>query len=482
MEKCSSSELSPSTALCDSLACGPLCVGATESQRGWKKAFEDYAKRVLIHPFYPWLVRWFLIGLLVTLTYSAFFGPNDPRLNFATVMSWIVWWPLLAASYLLFGRVWCAFCPMGALSELVHHKIGLKLKAPGFLKKRWLVAVLLAIAIIYQAWIEEVTHASYSPLFTGLILLSFTTGAVLCGFVFERWTWCRHLCPPGAWSGVFAMSSIVEVRADTSICLAKRCKGIYCYFGRENLPGCPFHQVPKIIETNRYCSTCGNCLKACPNDAISIHLRWPSQEFFTQKKEMLENSLISIAAVGVVAFQLFVMTDTWARISKQARSLPLFSNAPLLYGVSILASVGLAIALFILVSGLYAHFTRQSPQQEMCRFGFAFLPLALMGHIGHNLGHLLTGYQFVPGALLGLAGRAPSVPVEGSLPNWLCLALETSLVVIGFGMSMWALRGVCNSRRIICPRQPAAIPYIGLAVFYASILILLFTIPMVARI
>ncbi len=482
MEKSASEEFSLSMTLLEKLAAGPLSLKAKPLHLGLVRGFERYAKRVLIHPLYPWAVRWFLIGFLVTLTYSAFFGPNDPRLNFATVMSWIVWWPLLAVSYLLLGRVWCAFCPMGALSDLVHRKIGLNRNAPKILKKRWLVAGLLAIAILYQAWIEEVTRASYSALFTGLILLSFTTGAVLCGFVFERWTWCRHLCPLGAWSGVFAMSSMVEVRADPNICLANRCKGIYCYFGRENLPGCPFHQVPKIMETNRYCSTCGNCLKACPNDAISIHLRWPCRELSTQKKEMLENSLISIAAIGVVAFQLFVMTERWAIIHKQASSLPLFSNDALLYGAFILASVGLAIALFILVSRLYAHLIKQPPHQEMCRFGFAFLPLALMGHIGHNLGHLITGYKLVPGAIAGLIGQTPSVSIVGLPNNWPCLALEISLVLIGLGMSIWALRGVCNARRIVCPQQPRAIPYVGLAVFFASILILLFTLPMVTRV
>lgn len=482
MEKFDTKQYSPSKTLLEKLAAGPLSLEATPLKLGLVGGFERNAKRVLTHPLYPWAVRWFLIGFLVTLTYSAFFGPNDPRLNFATVMSWIVWWPLLAVSYLLLGRIWCAFCPMGALSDLVHRKIGLNLKAPKIFKKRWLVAVLLALAIFYQAWIEEVTRASYSPLFTGLILLSFTTGAVLCGFVFERWTWCRHLCPLGAWSGVFAMSSMVEVRTNPSICLAKRCKGIYCYFGRDNLPGCPFHQVPKIMETNRYCATCGNCLKACPNDAISVHLRWPGREFFTQKREVLENSLISIAAIGVVAFQLFVMTDTWTIIYEQASKNPLFSSDALLYGAFILASVGLAIALFIFVSRLYAHLTKQAIQQEMCRFGFAFLPLALMGHIGHNLGHFFNGYILVPGAIAGLVGQAPSVSIA-ALPNtWLWLALEISLVLIGLGMSVWSLRGVCNARRIVCPQQPAAIPYIGLAVLFAATFILLFSLPMVTRV
>ncbi len=474
--------VSRSITLFEKLAAGPLCLEARLLHLGFVSGFERYAKRVLTHPRYPWAVRWILIGFLVTLIYSAFFGPKDPRLNFATAMSWIVWWPLLAVSYLLFGRVWCAFCPMGALSGLVHRKIGLNISAPKILKKRWLGAVLLTIAILYQAWIEEVTRASLSAVVTGLILWSFTAGAILCGLVFERWTWCRHLCPLGAWSGVFAMSSMVEVRADTNICLAKRCKGIYCYFGRDNLPGCPFHQVPKIIETNRYCSTCGNCLKACPNDAISVHLRWPSQEFSIQRKEMLENSLISIAAIGVVGFQLFVMTRHWTLIQKQASAIPLLSNPALLYGACLLAGVGLAIALFMFASTLYARLTRQALEQEMSRFGFVFLPLALMAHIAHNLGHLLAGYGLIPGAIAGLVGQAPSVPMEDLPLDWPWVALEIILVLIGLGMSIWAVRRVCGARRIVCPRQPAAIPYMGLAVFFALVLMWLFALPMISRV
>ena len=137
----------PSILLLEMLAAGPLKVGATPPRPGLAGAFERHGKRLLKHPLFPWVGRWFMIGLLVALTYAAFFGPRDPRLNFATVMSWVVWWPLLAISYLVIGRVWCAVCPMGALSDIFHRKIGLNLKAPELFKKRWLVAVLLGVAI-----------------------------------------------------------------------------------------------------------------------------------------------------------------------------------------------------------------------------------------------------------------------------------------------------------------------------------------------
>lgn len=471
-----------SIALLEALAAGPLKTGATPPRPGLTGAFEHYGKILLKNPLFPWVGRWMLIGFLVVLTYAAFFGPSDPRLNFATVMSWVVWWPLLAISYLVVGRVWCAVCPMGALSDIIHRRIGLNLKAPELFKKRWLVAVLLGIAILYQAWIEEVTRAAVSPFVTGFILWGFTIGAVVSGLVFERWTWCRHLCPLGAWSGVFAMSSVVEVRADPNVCLANRCKGIYCYFGRDDLPGCPFHQVPKIMETNRYCSTCGNCLKACPNDAINISLRIPGGEFVTQKKEMLENALIGVVAIGVVVFQGLVMTDPWVALREQAASLPLLSNDAILYGLLILACVGLAVGLFYLTSQIYVRLTRQSYNTEMSRFGFAFLPLALLTHIGHNLGHLFNGYALIPGALAGLIGKLPQTTAEG-VPNfWLWQALEIAMVFVGLAISIWAIRRICGVAKVNCPRPLASAPYILLAMLYAAVLIVLFALPMVSRV
>lgn len=466
----------------ETLAAGPLVIGPTPPRSGLTGAFEYYGKRWLKNPLFPWLGRWFLIGFLVVLTYSALFGPRDPGLNFATVMSWVVWWPLLAISYLVIGRIWCAVCPMGALSDLLHRKVGLNLKAPKLFKTRWLVAVLLGIAILYQAWIEEVTRASVSPLITGFILWSFTSGAVVSGLIFERWTWCRHLCPLGAWSGVFAMSSVVEVRADPNICVANRCQGIYCYFGRDDLPGCPFHQVPKTMQTNRYCSTCGNCLKACPNDAISIRLRPPGREFVTQKKEVLENALIAVVAIGVVAFQGLVMTEPWVKLRERAATMPLLSNDALLYGAFILICAGLAVGLFFLASQLYARLTRQSCQAEMCRFGFAFLPLALLAHIGHNLGHLFNGYALVPGAVAALAGRSLESAFE-TAPNFgFWQGLEVGLIIIGFAISAWAIRSICGATKISCPRLLATAPYLVLLALYSATFITLFALPMVTRV
>lgn len=469
-----------------SFVLGPAPPGV---QHPLVQAFEARATRLLRHRWFPWAGRIALLSFLLLLTFAALFGPVDPRLNFATVMSWIVWWPLLAVSYLAVGRVWCAVCPMGALSELTHRTLGLKLRAPSLFKRRYLVAAILFFAILYQAWIEEVTRASLSPLVTGFILWGFTVGALASGLIFERWTWCRHLCPLGAWSGVFAMSSVVEVRADPRVCVDKRCTGIYCYFGRDGLPGCPFHQVPKTMQTNRYCSTCGNCLKACPNGAISVRLRPPGREFLSQRKEMPENALVAVVAIGVVAFQAFVMTQPWAGLRERLSTDPLLANDALLYSAALLAFVGLALGLFILASKAFSLIVRTSCGAEICRFGLAFLPLALTAHIGHNLGHLFNGYRLIPQAVVALL--TPGGTLSGSvllaepglmveLAAW--QTIEVALVALGLGAVLWLVHRLCRLRAGDRPAWLLAMPYAVLAAVYTLAFAVVFALPMAARV
>ena len=175
------------------------------------------------------------------------------------------------------------------------------------------------------------------------------------------------------------------------------------------------------------------------------------------------------------------MTEPWATLRERATSLPVLSNDALLYGLLILACVGLAVGLFFFTSRVYAYLIRQPDRGEMYRFGFAFLPLALLTHIGHNLGHFFNGYALVPGALAGLVNKIPQTTAEGAPNFWLWHAMEIGLVLVGLVISMWAVRGICGAIKVSCPRQLATAPYIALAILYAAIFIVMFALPMVTR-
>jgi polyferredoxin len=468
----------PSAVRLDAIPGPPAAAGR------WSRAksrIEAVANRLIVSRLWPWPSRAVMIGFLLVLTYFSLFGPRDPRLNVATVFSWIVWWPLLAISYLLFGRIWCAVCPMGALADLTQ-RFSLNLKAPTFFKRRGFVAGILLVAILYQAWIEEVTRASVSPLVTGFILWGFTVGALVGALLFERWTWCRHLCPLGAWTGVFAMGSMMEIRANQPNCVDNKCHSIYCYFGREELKGCPFHHTPKTMDTNRYCSMCGNCLKACPNGSLRFSLRSPIKEFVTQKKEMPENALIAVAAIGVVAFQAFVMTEPWAALRELVAQSAILSNDAVFYGGLLIGFVALAVGLFLAASKAFSLMAGTSCSAEVCRFGFAFLPLALFAHVGHNLGHLLGGYRLVPVAVAASLGAPAQIP-EGDAMLGLAVwrGLQFVLLAIGVALSVWALRRLCAASAGRCPSGRRLLPYAILTAVFALTFAVILSLPMASR-
>jgi len=446
-----------------------------------KQRIEAVLNRLIVSRLWPWPSRAVMIGFLLVLTYFSLFGPRDPRLNFATVMSWIVWWPLLAVSYFFFGRIWCAVCPMGALADLTQ-RFSLNLKAPRLFKRRGFVAGILLVAILYQAWIEEVTRAAVSPLVTGFILWGFTAGAVVGALLFERWTWCRHLCPLGAWTGVFAMGSVMEIRANQGNCVDQKCTSIYCYFGREELKGCPFHHTPKTMDTNRYCSMCGNCLKACPHGSLRLELRNPIKEFATQKKEMPENALIALAAIGVVAFQAFVMTEPWAALRAMVSGYAILSNDAVVYGGLLIGFVGLAVGMFLAATKIFSAMGALPYGVEVRRFGLAFLPLALFVHIGHNLGHLLGGYKIIPVAMAASFGAVVQVP-QGDAMLGLAVwrGLQFVLLGVGVALSVWTLRRLCAASASRCPSGRRLFPYVILTAVFALGFAAILSLPMASR-
>jgi len=248
------------------------------------------------------------------------------------------------------------------------------------------------------------------------------------------------------------------------------------------LKGCPFHHTPKTMDTNRYCSMCGNCLKACPHGSLRLEIRNPIKEFVTQKKEMPENALIAVAALGVVAFQAFVMTGPWAALRDAVAASAILSNDVVFYGGLLIGFVGLAVGLFLAASRVFSRLTGAEYGTQVRRFGFAFLPLALFAHIGHNLGHLLGGYRLVPAAVAASFGASVQVP-QGSdmLGLMVWRFLQFGLLAAGVALSVWALRRLCAATLTACAPGRRALPFALLTALYAVALALILSLPMASR-
>lgn len=199
--------------------------------------------------------------------------------NFASLLIWSLWWPLIILCAVFFGRVWCQVCPMELVNSLLS-KIGLKRKVPLFFKSGWLISIfytLILIVIIHTFW------AHRYPRRMALYLMLLFAVTIILGFIFEKRAFCNYVCPVGHLLGLYSLCSPLEWRAkDQNVChkcQTKDCiapKNYYTLTKRS----CTSNLYPASIKDNRRCLLCTQCLKVCPYKNLRLSMRKPMADFF----------------------------------------------------------------------------------------------------------------------------------------------------------------------------------------------------------
>ncbi|MHC4214545.1 MAG: sigma 54-interacting transcriptional regulator, partial [Planctomycetota bacterium] len=73
----------------------------------------------------------FITGVFFTLILCAgYFGSQMPDQNVSLVLTWGIWEPLVILSIIPAARLWCAVCPVGALTSLLNRYYSLKQDVP----------------------------------------------------------------------------------------------------------------------------------------------------------------------------------------------------------------------------------------------------------------------------------------------------------------------------------------------------------------
>jgi polyferredoxin len=340
-----------------------------------------------------------LLGFLSLLIILAFIDIQDSGKNLATILIWTIWWAGIIFTFVLVGRLWCFMCPVGALTEWTSRIFKPHRLLPKKLRNLWLANFMF----LMLTWLDIQIGVVRNPVVTGSILIGIIAIALLIGMFFQRRSFCRYLCPIGSLIGIYAMFSAVELRSkDCAVC--KNHKRKDCYLGTEKSYGCPMFEVIPNLDSNNLCNFCGECIKSCPKNNITLRIRSFFKDAWTTRKKSLDEAALAVVLVGISIFVTGDMLEPWAGWMESAvKLLPVqllginywytaevITKSILYFSISLLFIPGMILLAAVFSNKLVGTENHKGLKQTFITFGYMFIPIGLAMHLAHNTGHLLN--------------------------------------------------------------------------------------------
>jgi len=398
---------------------------------------------------YPLLAaRVVSVAAFLLVIAAGLFGSHYPERNFATVLVWNLWWPLVVVSVLFFGTAWCALCPWTALANwIVRRRLwrrvephaGLNLKVPSYMRNVWM-ALLMFMGL---TWLEIGLNATGIPVATALMATAMLLLSVLFLLLFERKAFCRYACPVGRTLGCYSRVAPLAVRPiEQATC--DDCKTLECYRGSAQIEPCPTKLTVGRFSQNTYCLSCGNCMLSCPHKNVTWRLRSMGSEATDRTASLVDETWFILALLGITSFHGLTMMPFWgdwvaaiADAIGDGRSQLVSFTLAMMVGFAVPALIyAMAIGLLVPLLPRGTSFKRL-----FSAFPFVALPLAFAYHLAHNMDHLIReGSEFLSVVANPLgSGLAPlsaaerhqqmmSVPIPD---EWL-FTIQAALMVLGF--------------------------------------------------
>ncbi len=366
----------------------------------------------------------FQIPLLVLAIFVIVDGLTGRQLaprNVATTASWLHYRGLVVVALALIGNAFCAACPLMLTrgpANAVKRLLGRERRWPSWLRSKWLVIVLLAaILVSYEAF-----GLWASPWLTAWIVIAYFVGAFAIDVLFPAGTFCRYVCPLGNFNFAFASVSPTQIAAvDPEVC--RSCEEKPCLHGRETyadparargefahvepsrvvafngegrFPGCETRLMVPTMTGSMDCTSCFNCVRACPYDNVGLVVRSPAREATTDAWRR---------RWGLPAVLLGVLLLWWGLLNAVQMVPPFFDAAAWLSSTlgigreatllalifAAVTALGTAVSFAVSVAADRIGGKRTSPGRALLRWGYVHLVLAFGFWAAHYLFHFLTG-------------------------------------------------------------------------------------------
>ncbi len=421
--------------------------------------------KALLKNRWPQLLIWIvmLVGFLFAIL-SGFFGTPVGNRNFGIVFVWIAWWAvLILVAVPVFGRGWCAVCPIplpgewlqrGAIMNPPRNKPRwYNLRWPNRLRNIWLQNLTFTLVALFSSVILT------TPKVTAIVLAAMIFLAIGLSMVFERRTFCRYICPVSGFIGLYAQAAPLELRVkDKQVCMT--CKDKPCYNGSPAGYGCPWDVFPGGLTKNTYCGLCMECLRTCPYENIAINAR-PFSADLEKPSARMDEAFKAFIMLGAAMIYAGVFLGPWGSLKLAAYSVG--SIAWFEYTAAFLAFIfGLLPALFLGAVWVGGKLTQATSalKKSFTAFATSLVPLGLMFWVAFSLSFVLTNAVYIFSTLSDPFGWGWNLFGTGAL-SWqpiltnLLVPLQTLVLVGGL---LWT---ASTARKASLEVQISAVPVIA---------------------
>lgn len=393
------------------------------------------------------------------------------KANLATLVIWGLWWPAMVWIAVLFGRVWCAVCPLEWVAY-VGERVGRRLAFSQRALPRRMVAG-SAIVVLYATiqLLVAGAHINRVPAYTSLFLLGLLGLAAITGFFFRDRAFCRGFCPVGVLLNVYGRGGMIAVRPGEA---ATTCGP------KIDAQTCPSLLNPSKLASNANCLVCGRCLKAAAPKQMRLLLRRPFSATDVREVSAPWSLTVFVMVVsGFVMGELFTESPHADRIFLAvpiwvAGRLGAAAHVGWFEGIWILGIVPLT--LWSVLAGIVRLFGSSESVGNLWRQ--MALPMGLLvsaGHMSKGVAKFVSWAPFLPGALRdpggadtarAIAGKAVAAPAP-----WIGITavvlVSSALIATAFVFSLREYR-LSQARRPF--RMTEVLPLCIVALVFLGIL------------
>lgn len=453
--------------------------------------------------------RWLQFALIVPnqiifwlVIFSGLLGTVTPGLNFATAITWYIWFCVVFVIMVVVGRGWCSMCPFGGFGEWIQRKtffkrtqtaLGLGKTYPKKLAEYGLISSV--VTFVGLTYIEEYFNIAGpgAPQDTAFMVIGIVASALIAFLVFERRTFCRYLCPLSSLIGtVGAMGSVAGFRTkDRDVC--QSCETKSCMRGDAEGYGCPWYTWPGSADTNSFCGLCTECYKACPSDNIGLYAQAPLASVITPSRKRMDVAVVAAVLMGLVVFQQFNAFDFYASLDTWLNSImhyPQYPNPVGFFGLMALAAM-VPTLVFKLGSTLFskgtikatsgAFTTRRSEFRNWFIAGmYAMVPIIGADYFARQLPKFFKhATRLVPSVIHPFGATANGLYQYRILQDPKIVTVQVIIMALGVIGSIYAARKIAHRDLIVNKgHKTLAINYFTVTIFLMSIAMMVLYIPM----